>query len=531
VITQTLFRKNYLIFASIVLLFIVIGAGTSWVILDAQRQEFAKGPAQFVYKFFLSQDPDPYVALAKIRKNLPESGREFELVLPDGKSATDGTQLIDKDVLSKHKKNLESDGLIALSSGPFGGPPPLIMKTQKENLYLLFKPMRGGMMMPPPPHMARGDRGRPEGFPGGPPPMPGDGRMGMPDGPPPDGPPGNAQMGPPPGMGGPGGFRPPRPNGNPYYFPLVTLGSITACVLISLGIALFYQFSKYKNQAEEAFAVLSELRAGNLSVRMPVQKHNELKPLIQAFNLMADDVEGLVDNLKKADTARRNLLADLAHDLRTPLTSLRTFLEALKHSDKKISDEKRQEVVSLCFSEVEYFGNLVEDLLFLAQITEPKYSKGTEHFNFKEYVQEHIQVYQTRSPLTTFQFQNEGAENAYVTGSSKLIDRALRNAFDNSSSFAKSQVLVSLSVKDKMLVLTIDDDGPGFSEKALKEYGYKKASRILTGSSDNTRISVGIGSVIMREILTLHGGQLLAENRVQDGRIIGGRVSFSLPIT
>jgi signal transduction histidine kinase len=522
VITQTLFRKNYLIFASIVLLFIIIGTGTAWVILEAQRQEFAKGPAQFVYKFFLSQDPDPYVALAKIRKTLPEGGREFELVLHDGKSATDGKQLIDKDVLTKQKKDLDTDGLIALKSGPFGGPPSLVMKTQKENLYLLFKPMRGGGMMGPPPHMGK--------FPGGPPPMPGEGRMGMPDGPPPQGPPGSAQMGPPPEMDG-HGFRPPPPNGNPYYFPLVTLGSITACVLISLGIALFYQFSKYKNQAAEAFAVLSELRAGNLSVRIPVQKHNELKPLIQAFNLMADDVEGLVDNLKKADTARRNLLADLAHDLRTPLTSLRTFLEALKHSDKKISEEKRQEVVSLCFSEVEYFGNLVEDLLFLAQITEPKYSKGTEHFNFKEYVQDQIQVFQTRSPLTTFQFQNEGAENAYVTGSSKLIDRALRNAFDNSSSFAKTQILVSLTTKGNMLVLTIDDDGPGFSDKALKEFGYKKASRMLTGSSDNTRISVGIGSVIMREILTLHGGQLHAENRMQDGRVIGGRVSFSLPIT
>jgi K+-sensing histidine kinase KdpD len=262
-----------------------------------------------------------------------------------------------------------------------------------------------------------------------------------------------------------------------------------------------------------------------------VQKHNELKPLIQAFNLMADDVEGLVDNLKKADTARRHLLADLAHDLRTPLTSLRTFLGALKDSDKKISEEKRQEVVSLCFSEVEYFGNLVEDLLFLAQITEPKYSKGTEHFNFKEYVQDQIQVFQTRSPQTTFKFQSDGAENAYVTGSSKLIDRALRNAFDNSSSFAKTEIMVSLTVQNKMLVLTIDDDGPGFSEKALKEFGYKKASRMLSGSVDNTRISVGIGSVIMREILTLHGGQLHAENRMQDGRVIGGRVSFSLPIS
>lgn len=520
-ITQKLFRKNYLIFASIMLLFIVIGTGTAWVILEARRQDFSKGPAQFIYTFFLSQGSDPFKALAKIRETMPDKGRELELVLINGKSATDGKQLIDGKLIASEKDSLDKDGVIALSNGPFSGPPSLIMRTQNKDVYLLFKPMRGGG----PPRF--GGHGDPRG------PRPEDMRRGMPQGPPFDGPPGGPQMGPPP-MGMPGDFPPPPPPGNrgsPYFFPLVTIGSITACVLISLAVALFYQFSKYKKQAEEAFTVLSQLRAGNLSVRMPVEKHNELKPLIQAFNLMADDVEGLVDNLKKADTARRNLLADLAHDLRTPLTSLRTFLEALKHSDKKISEEKRQEVVSLCFSEVEYFGNLVEDLLFLAQITEPKYSKGTEHFNFKEYVEDQIQVFQTRSPQKTFLFHNEGAENAYVTGSSKLIDRALRNAFDNSSSFAKSQVQIGLAVQGQNLVLTIDDDGPGFSEKALKEFGYKKASRMLTGTTDNARISVGIGSVIMREILTLHGGQLHAENRVQDGRIIGGRVSFSLPIT
>jgi hypothetical protein len=63
----------------------------------------------------------------------------------------------------------------------------------------------------------------------------------------------------------------------------------------------------------------------------------------------------------------------------------------------------------------------------------------------------------------------------------------------------------------------------------LKEFGYKKASRILSDSSNGKRISVGIGSVIMREILQIHSGELKASNLVTQDKILGGKVSFRLP--
>ena len=110
----------------------------------------------------------------------------------------------------------------------------------------------------------------------------------------------------------------------------------------------------------------------------------------------------------------------------------------------------------------------------------------------------------------------------------QLIDRLLRNAFENSASFSKKVLNIHIAELSSSIEVSLTDDGPGFSPKALQEFGHKKTSRVLVKEQDNQRISVGIGSVIMREISQLHGGDLKAENVFDLGVISGARVSISL---
>jgi K+-sensing histidine kinase KdpD len=183
----------------------------------------------------------------------------------------------------------------------------------------------------------------------------------------------------------------------------------------------------------------------------------------------------------------------------------------------------------LCVYEVVYFGKLVEDLLFLAQITEPKYSAGTEVINLVDRVQEQFAVLKERYPRLQFSVDSIEVPRPEVIGSLKLIDRLIRNALENAASFAKSKVAVKVSFEGTQAVLSVIDDGPGFTEKSLKEFGHKKTSRMLSNDSQagqGRRISVGIGSVIMKEILQVHRGELRAENVVDHNKVSGGKVSF-----
>lgn len=493
-ITKPLFRKTYFIFVSVILISIFIAFASTWIMARVERdREFPQRfrPANMMKGVLREMDADPFVAIQKMTRATHDNPIiKFDLVNKEGISLISGRLILPRAL------NLEELKILSTDDGT----------------------------------VTFGDRGRPPmgalGLPGAMPPPPrGEG---------------------PPGPGGPGGGPPPfevfasnKPETffvsifeaprmpPPRNLMLITVIALIACTFISVGIALLYQFSKYRERATEAFEVLNQLKAGNLSVRMPVKKIDELAPLVTAFNHMADDLERMVENLRKADLARRQLLQDLAHDLRTPLTSLNAFFEILQHSSQKITEAERQEMLSLCFIEVEYFGRLVEDLLFLAQITEPKYSAGTEEINLYERIKEQVNIFKTRYPNLKFQIVlPQENPQPLIMGSAKLIDRLLRNAFENSTSFAKSQLRIELTEQGDEISIGLIDDGPGFSESALKEFGTKKASRVVSGDLEHKRISVGIGSVIMKEIAQLHSGSLKVENVYDTEGVAGAKVSF-----
>lgn len=465
-IQKALFRKNYVIFASIVLVSIFLAISTSWILTSFERDRMFMGPANMHRSLLKTFDEDPLQALTKLNAFAAENKMPpSELVDAEGRSVVSGQKVFLNPLTEDQLQKIKEDHSIQLHNAPgegapSKGPPIVLSETTRPNIYL-YSQMK------------------------------------------------------PPGGGGP-------PRG-----PVVTLISLVACILISLGVALFYQFSKYQARSDEAVEVLNRMREGNLNARMPQKKFDELAPLVQAFNQMAGDLEHMVERLRKADQARRQLLQDLAHDLRTPLTSLRTFLETMQSAGTRLQESQRQEILDLSFSEVEYFGKLVEDLLFLAQITEPQYSPGTEVIDLREKLEEQAMVFRRRYPHLQIGIQTRG-DSFTVRGSNQLMDRLLRNAVENSSSFAKSNLQFEIQDEGDHLLLSLIDDGPGFSTKALVEFGYKKASRVLVKEQDNQRISVGIGSVIMKEIALLHGGDLKAENVLRNGQIQGARVSISL---
>lgn len=461
-IQKSLFRKNYVIFASIILFSVFLAISTSWILTSFERDRMFLGPANMHRILLKTFDEDPVKALPKLNAFATENQMpENDLVDVTGTSLVSGKTILETPLSADQLKKIQEDHSIQFHDPTMSGPPVVISETTKPGvfLYSILKP--------------------------------------------------------------PGGGKPPRG-------PMVTLISMVACILISIGLALFYQFSKYQGRSDEAVEVLNRMREGNLSARMPQKKKfDELAPLVGAFNQMAGDLEHMVEQLRKSDQARRQLLQDLAHDLRTPLTSLRTFLETLQTAGSRLQESQRQEILDLSFSEVEYFGKLVEDLLFLAQITEPQYSLGTEVLDLREKIADQILVFKQRYPALQFQFDNEG-QSFGLRGSGQLIDRLLRNAMENSASFTKHRLHIDLCEEGDFLNVSLTDDGPGFSEKGLAEFGHKKATRVLVKSQDNQRISVGIGSVLMKEIAQLHGGDIKAENILENGRILGARVSFSV---
>ena len=180
------------------------------------------------------------------------------------------------------------------------------------------------------------------------------------------------KMMPPPGMGPPMG--PHGPMGPPPLKILfLAIGPMLISILLGIGLSMALFFRSLGEKAKLADSVIAELQSGNLSARFPITKMDEVGQAMQRFNRMAEEISHLVEQVKSAEKSRMRLLQELAHDLRTPVASLKSLIENLDNGDAPIDPRLHGELIGLSLKEVDYFERLVEDLLVLAQVSEPRY--------------------------------------------------------------------------------------------------------------------------------------------------------------
>lgn len=334
-------------------------------------------------------------------------------------------------------------------------------------------------------------------------------------------------IGPPPGMNGPNGLE--RPN---KWFPFFGLISLVISLFLGVGAAISLIYYSVNKNVKQADLVISELQKGNLKARFPVTRKDEFGRAMLRFNKMAEEIEKLVEQLKLVEVARTKLLQELAHDLRTPIASLKSLLEVLAFKKQHITPEVQVELTSLSLREVDYFERLVEDLLFLAQVSEPKYNNKYETVELNDIFKDEIDdcIIRGKSNLKPVKVsQQELTEDIQIDGDPLLLRRLFRNALENAYSFAKSSVAVSIQKQgDGKIRIIFEDDGPGFSNEAIKAYGERRLSRKIE-KDNNGRLSVGLGSVVMKTICLVHNGHIEVSNRIgTDGKIAGARVEITL---
>ena len=316
--------------------------------------------------------------------------------------------------------------------------------------------------------------------------------------------------------------RPPPPRRH-LKITLVILVNIIISTFLGVLVTHFILFHFLRKKAFIADSIIQRLRQGDLKARFPITKADEIGQAMTKFNEMADEIEHLVSQLRNTETVRVRLLQQLAHDLRTPVASLKNMLETMTEKYDSLSEEIKQEFLTLSLSEVNYFSRLIEDLLFLAQVSEPKYKTTVEKVNITRLLGTVAQLNQIHQLAI-----NLPQEEIYVLGDSHLITRLFKNALNNALSFAKSQINIYYQTEPshELIKIIIEDDGPGLSNEALLEFGQRKVSRSFSQQTKG-RISIGLGAIIMKTIADLHQGSLAIEN-IRDKDRTGARLTICL---
>jgi signal transduction histidine kinase len=317
-------------------------------------------------------------------------------------------------------------------------------------------------------------------------------------------------------------------------FFAISIALLIVSILLGVGVAMAFIFRSLGKNVVLADSVIAELQKGNLKARFPIKKRNEFGAAMVRFNRMADEIELLVERVVNTEKSRMKLLQELAHDLRTPVASMKNLLETLQSREETLTPTVKRELVSLSVKEVDYFGRLIEDLLILAQVSEPRYHAKKESIDL-------IAIFTDESESAAAQ-ANTGDKHVsldksvprtslFTLGDSLLLRRMFRNLAVNAFSFARNSVHVSFqSNLPDTATFIVEDDGPGFSEEGIKSFGVRRVTRVL-GSEENGRLSVGLGSVIVKTVAELHRGTVQVENRLDStGKVAGARVTVTLDL-
>ncbi|MDR3605946.1 MAG: HAMP domain-containing sensor histidine kinase [Oligoflexia bacterium] len=302
--------------------------------------------------------------------------------------------------------------------------------------------------------------------------------------------------------------RPPPPGG------LLEVQIAFFCFVVgtALLIALILIYAYSRKKSAEARTVLSRLEKGDLKARFEIKRIDEIGSLMLDFNRMASEIERLVGRVQETEMARKHLLEELSHDIRTPLTSLKTSIETLSEHLDEMPKEQQREFLEISRAELTYFLQLIDDLFFIADLGEPRYKQTTQRVDLAEIIGQEVKSRRASSSLHwgfergRFERAGESEEEA-ILGDPLLIQRLIKNALDNSAKHAKSKIEIRVEPVNDEIRVVVENDGPGISDEAIALFGERRKLRVPPKGRGHD-ISLGLGSVIMKTILELHGGGL-----------------------
>jgi len=306
----------------------------------------------------------------------------------------------------------------------------------------------------------------------------------------------------------------------PFGFLLGRYGPMLALVaagVLFLGAILtsLLIFGPARRRLRALEEAAHKLGAGDLSARAPERGGDEIAAVASAFNAMADDLAARADALAASDRLRRQLLADVSHELTTPVTAMRGYLETLTMPDVRLDEATRARYLAIVGDETQRLERLLGDLLDLARL---EGGGGTLRFDeipvgqlFDRVVARHERAC-ADAGVTMAVSIDPGAER--VRGDRDRLEQALQNLAANAIRYAPrgtSVRMVSTPASDGV-ALSVEDEGAGIAAEqqphVFDRFYKADPSRVF-----DTAGGSGLGLSIVKAIVERHGGTISVSSR------------------
>lgn len=268
-----------------------------------------------------------------------------------------------------------------------------------------------------------------------------------------------------------------------------------------------------------------EIGNGNLDYQITYDRNDEFKPACEAFNDMAVRLKTSVERTRQNEEGRKELMAGISHDIRSPLTSIKAYVEGLLDGIAKTQEDRNKYLITIK-RKAEDIDRMVEQMLTFSKIEMDEFPMEMTKFRLDQEIKKFISDVQGEYERKALIITAEDFAPCSVKADKQQLRRAIRNILDNSAKYKEKElanVSISLEKYDGTCKLTLTDDGPGVSEEAQGKlfdvfYRTDPARRNPAGGS-------GLGLAITAKSIQRMGGSIKAEK----GEAGGLSIIITLP--
>ncbi len=301
------------------------------------------------------------------------------------------------------------------------------------------------------------------------------------------------------------------------YIIRVALMLIAIVLFLSLATGLFF-FSNLTRRLEKIKKTVTGFERGKLNERIEISGNDELSELSTCFNRMADT---LVDNMKevqKADKLRRELVANVSHDLRSPIASIQGYLETIQIKGDSIGKEELREYFQTVLNNTQKLNRLIDDLFELSKLDAEEVTPNLENISMAELVQDLVQQFKPIADKKGVRIKAVFPEDPHslIEADMRLMNRAITNLIDNAIAHTPEggEVTVSSIQSGKDLVLEISDNGTGIPEEDIP-FIFDRFYQVNKSRTNSN--GAGLGLAIAQKIFRLHGTEMIVKSTQNEG--------------
>jgi signal transduction histidine kinase len=297
-------------------------------------------------------------------------------------------------------------------------------------------------------------------------------------------------------------------------------------VFLGTGVVGLILFALLTKRFRAVTSTVREFTHGRYTSRIAIDSKDELGELAFAFNKMADTIVANMDELKRMDDLRRELVANVSHDLRSPLASIQGYLETIMMKEKSLSPVDKQKYLKIIYDNSKMLNMLVAELFELSKLDARQIEPKEELFSMAELTQDVVMKFKPLAEKLRVDLRtNLSKKPTPVMADIGLIERALSNLLDNAIRYTpeKGVVKVTLSKKGEQVFVSVSNTGEGIAAEDLP----KVFERFYRADRSRARATggAGLGLAIANKIIELHNSTIHVQSVLNEQTTF----SFALP--